>query len=93
MAYSTSNPPELVFQTLNGDIAHWVYSSTDADSLVQASGYFTDGYSLGMRTGHTVTVIDTDASPVNATAHIVVSATSSAVDLDDGVAVSGADSD
>lgn len=93
MAYSTANPPELVYQTMNGDIAHWIYSSVDTDALVQVSGYFTNGYDLGMRAGHTVHVIDTDASPIAVVAHVVVSATSAAVDLDDGVAISGADSD
>ena len=93
MAYDTSNPPELVYQTMNGDIAHWVYSSTDGDATVQASGYFTNGYALGMRAGHTINVIDTDASPIAVVSHVVVSASSTAVDLDDGVAISGADSD
>lgn len=93
MAYATTNPPELVYQTVNGDIAQWIYSSVDTDALVQVSGYFTDGYNLGMRAGHLVTVIDTDATPIAVVQHVVVSATTTAVDLDDGVAVSGADSD
>jgi hypothetical protein len=92
MAYSTSNPPQLVAQAIAG-VRVWIYSSTDADSLVQVSGYFTDGYKLGMRAGDIIDVIDNDASPITCTRHVVVSATSTAVDLDDGVSVSGADSD
>lgn len=29
----------------------WMYSSTDGTTLLQASGYFTDGLTLGMRNG------------------------------------------
>ena len=29
----------------------WVYSNSDAQTAGDASGYFTDGYSLGMRDG------------------------------------------
>lgn len=93
MAYSTSNPPVLVAQGVGGYGRLWVYSSADADTLVQVSGYFTNGYALGMRAGDIIDVIDNDASPIAVVRHVVVSATSSAVDLDDGVAVSGADSD
>jgi hypothetical protein len=93
MAYATSNPPVLVSQTIAGGPKQWVYSSVDADSLVQVSGYFSNGYDLGMRAGDTVMVIDNDASPIAVVHHVVVSATTTAVDLDDGVAVSGADSD
>ena len=92
MAYSTSNPPVLVTQGIVGS-RHWVYSSADTDALVQVSGYFSNGWDLGMRAGDTVMVIDNDASPIAVVHHVVVSATSAAVDLDDGVPVSGADSD
>lgn len=29
----------------------WVYYSSDTSTLIQAPGYFTDGYQLGMRNG------------------------------------------
>lgn len=93
MAYDTENPPNCVHQTINGGSKHWVYSDADSDSLVQVSGYFTNGYDLGMRAGDTLIAIDNDASPIAVTYHVVVSATTTAVDIDDGVAVSGADSD
>ncbi len=92
MAYATSNPPALQAQAIAGP-RRWVYQSTDNAAAVRVSGYFSNGWDLGMRAGDTVEVTDTDASPIAVTNHVVVSATSSAVDLDDGVAVSGADSD
>lgn len=93
MAYSTSNPPTLQSQAVAGP-RHWVYHSTDNAATVNSDAYFSDGWDLGMRAGDTVEVVDTDATPIAVTHHVVVSASSSGgVDLDDGVAVSGADSD
>lgn len=91
MAYSTTNPPELVVGTQGFRI--WAYKSTDAASAVRASGYFTNGYGLGMRAGDLVIVIDTDASPIAMQLCIVTSATASAVDLSDGTAVTATDTD
>jgi hypothetical protein len=91
MAYATSNPPELVVSTQSFRI--WAYKSTDAATAVRVSGYFTNGYALGMRAGDLVIVIDTDASPIAMQHCIVTSATSIAVDLSDGVAVTATDTD
>lgn len=94
MTYSTSNPPALVGQgQLNGLGKTWVYRSTDAASAVRVSGYFTNGYDLGMRAGDVVYVCDTDASPLAIQIHIVNAASASAVDLSDGVAITATDSD
>jgi hypothetical protein len=46
-----------------------------------------------MRKGDLVMVIDNDASPIAMQLCIVTSATSSAVDLSDGVAVTATDTD
>lgn len=62
MAYSTSNPPALVTSTLSGGPQEWVYTSTDAFSVVSVDGYFTDAFDLGMRAGDLITVIDTDTA-------------------------------
>ncbi len=93
MAYSQSNPPALISQGIGGFFRQWVYKSTDAASAVRVSGYFTDGWQLGMRQGDLVLVVDTDASPITMQMMIVTSATSSAVDLSDGVAVTATDTD
>lgn len=93
MAYSTDNPPALVSQSLTGDFKEWVYKSTDPITDVRLSGYFTNGYKLGMRKGDLVKVIDTDASPITTQLCIVTSATSTAVDLSNGTAVTATDTD
>lgn len=92
MAYSTSNPPRLVSQPIAG-LRIWQYTSADAVTAVRVSGYFTDGWDLGMRAGDLVYVLDNDASPITGAICWVTSASSSAVDLSDGVTVTGTDSD
>ena len=93
MSYSTSSPPILIAQGIGGGNRLWFYSSTDASTVVDASGYITNGYSLGMRQGDAVLVLDSDASPVALTCHVVTTATSTAVDLSDGVSVGVTNSD
>lgn len=93
MAYSTSNPPALLTQGIGGFSRIWVYKSVDAVTLVRVSGYITNGWTLGMRAGDLVLVVDTDASPITMQMCIVTSATPTAVDLSDGVAVTATDTD
>lgn len=96
MTYSVSNPPVLLAQGVGSGGSSrkiWFYASTDASTAVDASGYFTDGWKLGMRAGDIVFVLDTDASPLACQICIVTSASSSAVDLSDGVAITATDSD
>jgi hypothetical protein len=92
MAYSTSAPPVKVLGDLEGTWALWVYRSTDGTATVDASGYITNGYDLGMRHGHTVLVIDTDASPIAQTLH-AVNVSGTTVDLSNGVDVGSTNSD
>jgi len=92
MAYSTSNPPRLVSQPIAG-LRMWQYTSTDAVATVRVSGYFTDGWELGMRAGDLVVVLDNDASPITGALCWVTSAVSGTVDLSDGVTVTGTDTD
>lgn len=93
MAYSTSAPPMLIAQNVGGSFKLWVYRSTDAATDVRVSGYFTNGYALGMRAGDLVLVIDTDASPIAQQWMQVNAATTTTVDLSDGVAITATDSD
>lgn len=95
MAYDTSNPPFLICEGIGGTNNRrvWMYVSTDAAADVNTSGYFSDGYDLGMRTGDVVLQIDSDASPIDLTIMAVASATTTAVDVTDGTEVAGADSD
>lgn len=92
MAYSTSNPPRLVQQPIAG-LRQWQYTSTDAVTDVRVSGYFTNGYDLGMRKGDIVLVLDNDASPITGAWCWVTSDTSGVIDLSDGVTITGTDTD
>jgi hypothetical protein len=93
MAYTTSNPPQLLCGGVGSGLRIWAYSSADAVTLVRVAGYFTNGWSLGMRAGDIVLVLDNDASPITGSWCWVTSATSSEVDLSDGVTITGTDSD
>lgn len=93
MAYSTSNPPTLVSSAVGGGPRLWMYKSTDAATAVRVSGYFTNGYALGMRANDILIMIDTDASPIASQIMIVNAASSSAVDCSDGVAITATDTD
>ena len=91
MSYSTASPPVAVSQSIAGKTI-WTYDSTDADTAVDASGYFTNGYALGMRQGDVCIVTDTDASPVKITSH-VVNASGTTIDLADGISLGSTNSD
>ncbi len=97
MTYSTSAPPKCILPAFGGQgPSLWSYDSTDTASAVDASGYITNGGSLGMKVGDLVFVTDTDASPRIMTSHIVatVSATyPGAVDLSDGVTLGSTNTD
>lgn len=71
----------------------WTYSSVDAVTLVRVAGYFTDGWSLGMRKNDIVLVLDNDASPITGSWCWVSAASSTSVDLSDGVTITGTNSD
>lgn len=90
MAYATTNPPKLIAQGITGGHI-WKYDSADALTLVRVSGYFTDGYDLGMRAGDMVIVTDTDTAATSLT--FVNAATAAAVDLADGTALTATDTD
>lgn len=83
MTYSTSNPPRLCGQAIAGP-REWLYTSADAHATVDASGYFTDGYNLGMRDGDLIKVYDT-GNKIWSTHTVVVSGTT--VNLADGTVV------
>lgn len=96
MAYSTSNPPVCISSgpIHSGQAGRiWWYSSPDALSVVRVSGYFTNGYDLGMRAGDIIFILDNDASPLALSVSLVNAATTSAVDLADGTALASTDTD
>lgn len=93
MAYSQANPPALITQGIGGFWRLWIYKSTDAPTVVDGAGYFTNGYTLGMRQGDVVFVVDTDASPISMQVHIVTLATTTSVSLSDGTAITSTNTD
>lgn len=92
MAYSTSTPPALVNQAIAGP-RRWFYTSADPIATVNTTGYITNGYFLGMRVGDTVEVRDTNVPTTSLCTVISSSATTGAVDLSDGTAVTQTNSD
>lgn len=71
MTYATTNPPQLVAQPIGGK-SLWIYASTDVSTDVDASGYFTNGYQLGMKVGDVMFVIETDNSYAQTTHSVTV---------------------
>ena len=75
MAYAVTNPPALISpMPMTGPGRTWSYRSVDQATDVDATGYFTNGYDLGMRVGDIVQVFDTDTNDVM-TLHRVITAT------------------
>ena len=93
MAYSQSNPPFLISQGIAGGCRFFVYKSTDAPAAVRVSGYFTNGWVLGMRKGDLVMVVDADATPITSQLMIVTEASRTVVDVSDGLAITATDTD
>jgi hypothetical protein len=104
MAYSTSSPPSLLAQGIGSSVGAtatagklWFYQNTDAVTAVRVSGYFTNGYSLGMRKGDLLMYVKSDASPLSMQLMICNEATKSGatetVDFSDGTAITATDSD
>lgn len=58
MAYSTSNPPQLIAQGIGGTGKLWMLKSADAEADFDDTDYITNADDLGMTTGDVVFVID-----------------------------------
>jgi hypothetical protein len=97
MAYEVSNPPFLIAQGVGNSRKVWMYVDGDAITDVRVSGYFTNGYSLGMRAKDIIIVVDDDASPISAQICVVNASSKSGstetVDISDGTAITATDSD
>jgi len=71
MAYTPASL-SLQAQLIGGKYRLWVYTTLDDFSVVDDTDYFALAYELGMRTGDTVIVIETDESPPSITFAVVV---------------------
>jgi hypothetical protein len=88
MAYVRTNL-KLTDQAIDGMGKEWVYTTDDAIGTVAGSGYFSDGYTLGMRLGDRVFVIvctaPADPTAVSAGGYRVISS----VNASTGAATAG----
>ena len=92
MAYSTDGFGALAGQGRAGDLpALYVYTTTDAHTAVDASGYFTT-LSDTLKVGDMIIVHGATGGTRTVTMHIVVSNASGVVDIGDGTTI-GAVSD
>ena len=92
MAYNTSNPPALVFGTVGNTRKVWLYSSADAAATIDAAGYFSDGYDLGMRDGDLLLAYDTGGKIWSS--HTVLNTSGTTINLANGTTIGAAtDSD
>lgn len=88
MAFA-QNTLALVAQGIGGDFRLYVLKSAEAAGDIDANGYITGGYDLGMRASDSVIVVDT-ATPLT-TFHRVESSTAGGVsDLAVGTTVGSA---
>jgi hypothetical protein len=94
MTYATTNPPQLVVQSIGGLAGkQWLYRSTDDAATVDGANYFTNGGALGLAIGDLVWVIDTDASPPITTLHQVSATGDGTTDLNNLTTITQTDSD
>lgn len=87
MAYSASG---LTRMAGGGGHSLWFYDSTDAMSVVRASGYFNDAAGM-LNVGDAIFVLDSDAPTLSVS--LVLSNTGSVVDIADGTAITVTDTD
>ena len=85
MAYETSNPPRLLVPGVSGSPNVWIYVDGDPHATVDASGYFTNGYELGMRDGDQCMVVDNNLKITSW--HYVEILTGTTIDLADGTVI------
>lgn len=87
MTYSTSAPPILIAGGMNGTPRLWMYTEASAAAAaVDALGYFSNAYALGMRAGDLVFTYN-QATKIWS-AHTVATCTAAAgADLADGTTI------
>lgn len=85
MAYAVTNPPLKVAGGLTTR-SLWMYYSTDIMGDVDAVGYFTNGYELGMRVGDFILVGDT-TTPLGWLARVITSTAGGASTVSGGTSI------
>lgn len=88
MPYSTATPPRFTEAFGVGNVQKkWMYSTADTAATVDTSGYFTNGYDMGMRDGDLLFLYVT-GTKVWTTHTVIVSGTT--INLGDGTTIGGA---
>ncbi len=91
MAY-TSATLSLVSNGPNNGIGKlWYYSSADATTAIRVANYFSDGFARGIRAGDII--LHVNSSTFAGQIFICNSATASACDVTDGLAIAATDTD
>ena len=93
MAYAVAGLQPIGGQSKAGNAPQvWSYTSTDAKTAIDASGYFNDASDL-LKVGDQIYVHASTGGTRTYSLHPVVSNASGVVDIGDGTAVSATDSD
>ena len=88
MAYSTTNPVQLHSQAMAGQKV-WSYQTSEGSTVViTATGYFTDGYTRGMRLGDLIYAYGDSGGTTRTFAIGIVSSVSTATGSAAGAALS-----
>ena len=74
MAYSATNPPQMIGSRVGGGLALWLYAHTDIHTDVDGTDYFTNGSALGMKVNDVLISVKTTAT-IGATVHSVTTVT------------------
>lgn len=82
------NVPYITSQAINGVHRTWRYESTHTQSGAAATGFFTDGQSLGMKLGDSVMVVGSTTYVISQ--HCVNAVSSTGVTISAGLLVSSA---
>lgn len=78
MSYATTGL-KCLNTPIGGGPNQWYYASADAHTDVDASGYFSDGVTRGMKVGDTVLVVNTSGYTI--TQHAVASVSGDAATI------------
>jgi hypothetical protein len=93
MAYAVAGLQPIGGQSKAGNAPQvWSYTSTDAKTAIDASGYFNDASDL-LKVGDLIYIYASTGGTATFSLHPVVSNASGVVDIGDGTAVSATDSD
>lgn len=92
MAYDLAAPPVLIGQAIAG-VRLWYHASADATAAFDASGFISNGGSLGMKVNDLVIHKDSTTDATAASMHKVVTVSTTypgAVDCGDGTVIASA---